>query len=360
MTERVLIASRKGLFSFRHRPDGWRLDDDPVFMGSPVTLAMRDPRDGALYAALNLGHFGPKLHRSRDEGRSWKEITMPALPKAQPPGEGPSVNQIWSLETDGSDQPGGIWAGTIPGGLFHTADGGESWTLNEVLWDLPERENWFGGGYDQPGIHTICVDPRDHHSLSVAVSTGGVWQSRDAGKSWALRTEGMRAAYMPPELAYGGVTQDVHRMAQCAGAPQSYWVQHHNGIFRSTDGLATWGEITPPNCSNFGFAVVVHPEQADTAWFVPAVKDEFRYPKDGKFVVTRTRDGGRSFEILDRGLPQEPSYDLVYRHGLDIDDSGDRLVMGSTTGGAWISENGGDEWTRLPARLPPINAVRFI
>lgn len=222
MRERVLIASRKGLFSFTRRLNGWQLDDDPAFMGSPVTLAIRDPRDGALYAALNLGHFGPKLHRSLDEGRSWKEITMPAFPKAQPAGEGPSVSQIWALETDGSDQPGGIWAGTIPGGLFYTADGGESWTLNEALWNLPERENWFGGGYDQPGIHTICVDPRDHRSLSVAVSTGGVWQSRDAGASWALRTEGMRAAYMPPELAYGGVTQDVHRMAQCASAPQSY------------------------------------------------------------------------------------------------------------------------------------------
>lgn len=137
-------------------------------------------------------------------------------------------------------------------------------------------------------------------------------------------------------------------------------MQHHNGIFRSADDLATWNEVTPPNCSNFGFAVVVHPGHAGTAWFVPAVKDEFRYPKDGKFVVTRTRDGGRSFEILDRGLPQEPSYELAYRHGLDIDDSGERLVMGSTTGGAWISENGGDEWTRLPARLPPVNAVRFV
>lgn len=360
MSDRLLVASRKGLFSFRRQSTGWRVDDNPAFLGNPVTFVMRDPRDHTLYAALNLGHFGPKLHRSDDEGKNWTEITMPAFPQAKNDPEAPSVVQIWALTTDGMDRAGGIWAGTIPGGLFYSSDRGEHWILNESLWNLPERERWFGGGYDQPGIHSICIDSRDHRHLSVAVSTGGVWRSRDAGKTWTLCTEGMRAAYMPPDLAYGGVTQDVHSMVQCAGAPDIYWVQHHNGIFVSKDSLATWDELTPPNCSTFGFAVAVHPDDADTAWFVPAVKDEFRYPKDGKFVVTRTRDGGRSFEVLDKGLPQEPSYDLVYRHGLDIDESGERLVMGSTTGGAWISENGGDEWRPLPVRLPPINAVRFI
>ena len=51
--------------------------------------------------------------------------------------------------------------------------------------------------------------------------------------------------------------------------------------------------------------------------------------------VTRTRDGGQSFDVLTDGLPQEHAYDLVYRHALDIDGSGDRLLMGSTTGNLW-------------------------
>jgi len=82
-------------------------------------------------------------------------------------------------------------------------------------------------------------------------------------------------------------------------------------------------------------------------------------PVDGAVVVARTRDGGRSFEVLRDGLPQRDAYDLVYRHGLAVDDSGDRLAMGSTTGNLWVSENGGEGWTQLSAHLPPIACLRF-
>ena len=73
----------------------------------------------------------------------------------------------------------------------------------------------------------------------------------------------------------------------------------------------------------------------------------------------RRRDGGRSFESLRNGLPQQHAYDLIYRHGLAIDSSGDRLAIGSTTGGLWISEDQGESWTALDARLPPVHAVTF-
>lgn len=112
--------------------------------------------------------------------------------------------------------------------------------------------------------------------------------------------------------------------------------------------------------SAFGFAVVVHPREPDTAWFVPEIKDEKRVPRDGRFVVTRTRDAGKSFETLSRGLPTEHAYDIVYRHAFAIDESGDRLAMGSTTGGLWVSENSGDAWMCVAQRLPPVYAVTFM
>ena len=93
---------------------------------------------------------------------------------------------------------------------------------------------------------------------------------------------------------------------------------------------------------------------------MPAVKDEYRYPTDGRMIVARTRDGGQSFEVQSKGLPQTHAYDLVYRHGLAIDETGEALAMASTSGGVWTSEDGGNSWAGLDARLPPAYAIAFV
>jgi photosystem II stability/assembly factor-like uncharacterized protein len=168
----------------------------------------------------------------------------------------------------------------------------------------------------------------------------------------------MVADYMPPGRQEDPIVQDPHRIVSCLRHPDALWTQHHSGIFRSVDGGRLWTRVTSARPSSFGFAVAAHPHDPDTAWFVPAVKDERRVPVDARLVVSRTRDGGASFELFDRGLPS-PSYDLVYRHALDVDASGNTLAMGSTTGALWLSEDGGESWRALSLHLPPIYAVRF-
>ena len=76
--------------------------------------------------------------------------------------------------------------------------------------------------------------------------------------------------------------------------------------------------------------------------------------------MTHTTDGGASFETLTEGLPQEHAYDLVYRHALDIDGSGERLVFGSTTGSVWVTEDAGQHWHTVSTHLPPVYVTRFV
>lgn len=355
MSDRALISTRKGLFVLRRSGKDWEIATTS-FMGAPVTMALHDARDSALYAALNHGHFGPKLHRSDDGGKTWSEIASPAFPADTP--DAPALKQIWTLAAGSKSQPGRLWAGGIPAGLFRSDDRGASWTLVRSLWDVPERTRWFGGGYDDAGIHSVLTDPRDPDRLIVAISCGGVWETRDDGKSWTVRCDGLIARYMPPEKQTDSAIQDPHRVQRCPAAPDVLWMQHHNGVFRSTDCGAHWSELKPA-VSNFGFAVAVHPKTPDTAWLVPASADETRIPKDGQVCVTRTDDGGKTWSALRGGLPQQNAYDLIYRHGLDVDSAGERLIMGSTTGNLWASDDGGRNWQAFGGHLPPIYAVSF-
>ncbi len=369
MSERILVATRKGLFTVERGSQGRWSVTRRDFLGDHLSLAVADRRSGALYAAFQHGHFGAKLSRSTDGGRSWHQCGKPQYPEKpadevdNDPMRGTpiawNVERIWSLEPGTAGEAGTLWLGTIPGGLFRSPDGGDHWELVRPLWDHPSRKQWFGGGADLPGLHSICVDPRDGRHVIVGVSCGGVWETRDAGASWVCRADGMVARYMPPDRQNDPNIQDPHRVVQCPAQPDHLWAQHHNGVWHTTNCARSWTEVRTVRPSTFGFAVAVHPRDPGTAWFVPAVKDEQRIPVDGRIVVARTRDGGRSFEELREGLPQSDAWDLTFRHGLDVDETGERLAFGSTTGSLWVSNDQGDRWQTVSEHLPPVDSVRF-
>ena len=149
MSDRILVGTRKGLFTVRRGPHRWSVEK-VEFLAVPVSLVLRDPRDGTLLAALKHGHFGVKMHRSADGGASWEEIATPVYPP-RPEGEPEEVDpfgrplpwkllEVWALAAGGAEQPGRVWCGTIPGGLFRSDDHGDSWELVRPLWDDDRRK----------------------------------------------------------------------------------------------------------------------------------------------------------------------------------------------------------------------------
>ena len=361
--KRILLGTRKGLITLGREAGSWRIRGCD-FEGVPCSYAMRDARDGRLHAALGHGHWGVKLHRSEDDGANWSEVAAPAYPEDaelalwQEPGKTKpaKLEQIWCLTPGGPEQPGRLWAGTLPGGLFRSDDGGDSWELVRGLWDMDTRMQWFGGGADVPGIHSVLVDPRDPAHVTIGVSCAGVLESRDDGASWSYRNRGMRAEFLPdPEADVG---QDPHVLSRCAADPDVIWQQNHCGIYRSTDDSASWTTISESGqLPHFGFAVLAHPERPKTAWVVPAVSDVQRTAIERKLVVCRSDDGGASWQEQRNGLPQEDSWDIVFRHALDGD--GELLAFGTTTGNVFVSENGGAEWNCAGRHFPPVYSVRL-
>src|SRR5688572_23109007 len=385
MSDRILIGSRKGTFIADKGAKGWQLRL-AGHGGTSVNFVAADPESGALWAALGFGHWGAKLSRSTDGGQTWADASQVKYPPGArylaPPDpdeeeSGPTrfttrdatLLKLWVLAFG----PGGrVYVGTIPGGLFVSEDGGESFELNRALWNHDSRggdlfsgegsgkTHWFGtpasDGEFAAGIHSIEVDPRDPNRILVAISTAGVLETTDGGKTWRGRNHGMTNDYLPDPNAEWG--HDAHAIQICKGSPEHVWQQNHCGVFCSSDGAATWKKVSQPEQGvHFGFPVTVDDKNGRTAWLVPAVSDQQRMAIGGGLFVARTTDGGESWQQLRRGLPQQNTYDVVYRHALS--SSGGAVAFGSTTGNLYVSEDGGDNWQTLANNLPPIYSVRF-
>lgn len=352
---RLLLGTRKGLLEFEQKGNRWELARES-FPTIPVSYAVVDPRVGTWWACLDHGHWGTKLHRSKDAGATWQEIPAPRYPDwaELKPGQAVTLSYLWLLTPGGADQPQRLYIGTEPGGLFVSDDGGDSFSLVESLWNHPSRQDWwFGGGRDHPGVCSIVVDPRDSQHILVGVSVGGVFETRDGGQTWEGRNNGLIAEYLPnPHSEYG---HDPHFIVASPGSPDVLWQQNHCGIFRSADGGRQWQKISQPP-AHFGFAIAA--EDAQTAWVVPAVSDEFRVAVDRALCVCRTDDGGQTWTAFRKGLPQQETYDVVFRHALDL--RGEMLAFGSTTGNLFVSQDRGESWQQVAAHLPPIYSVRFV
>ena len=387
MSDRILVGTRKGAFVVSKERHGWT----PHLAGHPgmgVNFLVRDPHGRTLWAALGLGHWGAKLSRSHDDGKTWADATQVKYPEgarylghavpSEDDTEMPGPTQVktatmlklWVLAFG---HPGSMYVGTIPGGLFESKDGGDTFSLNMPLWNHESRggdlfsgggsgvTHWFGtpaseGGEFAPGIHSVVVDPRDPNHVLVAVSTAGVLETRDGGQSWRSRNKGLVNDYQPDPKAEWG--HDPHFIEICPGQPDHFWQQSHFGVFYSSDGAANWKKVSSPAQGiHFGFPVAVDAEHGGTAWVVPGKTDMQRTAIDGGLFVARTVDGGESWEILRDGLPQKHAYDVILRHALA--NSGDLLAFGTTTGNLYISEDRGDSWATVANNLPPIYSVRF-
>lgn len=356
--QQLILGTRKGLLIFERRGKRWELVREG-HVGAQVTYAAIDPRNDRLYACLQHGHWGPKLHCSDDRGVTWRELPVPKYPEGTEykPGKPAVLNYQWCLAFGSAQQPGRIYLGTVPGGLFQSDDGGENFALVESLWNHPSRqEQWFGGGMNEPGIHSILVDPRDHNRVAVGVSVAGMFLTEDGGQTWHPRNRGLTAEFLPnPDIEVG---HDPHLVVQCESQPDVLWQQNHCGIFMTRDGGANWKSVSKKGeTAHFGFAVAVDPEDGNRAWVVPAESDEVRVAVKRKLCVCRTEDGGETWSELGEGLPQKDCYDFVFRHSLDLSD--ETLAMGTVGGSLHVSADEGNSWETLSTQLPPIYSLRF-
>jgi BNR-Asp box repeat len=253
----VLVGTVKGLFALSSGPDrqDWQ-QTGPWFKGEEIYAAALDTRrqPARLLVGATSSHWGPSVYRSDDLGASWSEPEPNTL--AFPDATGAAVRRVWQLQPAGDAQADVVYAGVEPAALFRSADGGASFQLDQALWDHEHRPQWEPGGGGLC-LHTIIPDPDGSGRLGVAISAAGFYRTID-GSAWEAANSGIRAPFLPePTPEFG---QCVHKVDRHPSTPDTLFLQHHWGVYRSDDFGGSWEEIGADSLpSTFGFPVVVDP-----------------------------------------------------------------------------------------------------
>jgi hypothetical protein len=377
----VMIGTAKGgfIFSSDSSRKKWQASDI-LFKSWRVMHLQRDPRDGRLHAAASHFVYGPTTHYSDDEGKTWTQSKqVPTLPRPSRSGRPASspeeldfehdgvvktadvpekLLKVWKIVPGRESEPGVLYAGAQPASLFVSQDRGETWTLNESLYDHPHRGKWNPGAGGLT-LHTILPDPSNPQRMYVAVSAGGCYRTDDGGKTWAPFNKNTRVDFGGIQFPEYG--QCVHKVAMHPDHPEVLYQQNHCGIYRSDNAGADWVDIGEGKLpTRFGFPMVVHPNEPRTIYVVPEESDEYHMSVGGEFAVWRSRDAGENWEKLTKGLPKQARL-VVLRDALaadSLDEAG--LYAGTNTGQLFYSRDAGDSWELLADYLPPILSVEAV
>ncbi|GHD26531.1 WD40/YVTN/BNR-like repeat-containing protein [Nocardiopsis kunsanensis] len=361
---RLLVGTRKGAFvltSDTARKD-WRIEG-PFFGGWEVYHMVGSPADpDRLYAAPSMDWFGQVVQRSDDGGRTWEPVgnkfeyagqvgTHPWYDGTPRPWE---FTRVWHFEPS-PDDPDTVYAGVQDAALFRTTDGGQSWQEMDGLRTHATASGWNPGAGGLC-LHTLLLDPRGNGRMFAGISAAGVFRSEDGGQSWTAANRGLLTDGIPDPDAEAG--HCVHNLAMHPSRPDVLFMQKHWDVMRSDDGAEHWTEISGNLPTDFGFPIAVHPHEPETVYVVPITSDSLHYPPEGRLRVYRSRTGGREWEPLTDGLPQQDCYVNVLRDAMAVDTFDECGVYFGTTGGqVHVSSDSGDSWTTAAHTLPSVLSV---
>ncbi len=211
---KLLVGTKKAGFVYTsdEKRQKWEISE-PILPGWSFFHMSADTRDSKprLYAAANHWAWGPSVAKSEDLGKTLGLPERRARLSARhegvqreqadaPPGvpgdwdNTPAgvIGNIWNVQAGHASEPGVVYAGTQPAGLFRSEDWGRSWQPIEGINRHENRKFWNGTGGGDSCIHSIHVHPDDPKRIFLAVGAGGCYESKDNGETWELFSQNAR------------------------------------------------------------------------------------------------------------------------------------------------------------------------
>jgi photosystem II stability/assembly factor-like uncharacterized protein len=334
-TRELVVATADGVATLQRQSAGEWVLTNRALAGQPVNAVLREPRDGAFFAALQQGG----VYASFDGGQTW-----------QARASGIAHNDVFTLASVERDGQIVLYAGTEPAHLYQSTDYGESWEEVTSLQDTPSSPNWkFPAPPHYAHVKDVVFDPRDPNHMYVGVETGALLESDDAGRTWREH-EGYCS---PKAWNY----KDIHHIMLRPSKPDEIYLATGEGLVYSPDHGETW-EFLHDNQSRISYplGVMLSPHDEPLIFLVGARwhPGNWRTRPDADGGIVRSRDGGRTWEELKRGLPDHlyGDYEALC---MNVYDGGYTLYVGSTDGDVYASDDDGDTWTRIAERIGPVS-----
>ncbi len=353
----VWVGTRKGAFAFRSKDRKKWQAHGPYFGGEEVHHVAQDRRKPErFYAVAGNAWFGSHLHASSDGGKTWglseKGLTLEGV--KLPETKESTLKRMWHVAPGAADEPGVVYLGAEPGALFRSGDDGANWELVKGLTLHASRKTTWTAGAGGMMVHSIQALGKGR--MIVGISAAGAFLTIDDGKTWTPYNAGVLTDFQPEKFPETG--QCVHKLLAHPRDPEALYQQNHCGVYRTKLGNKKWADVSKGLPSRFGFCLAVPAAEKQTMFTVPIVSPNARHVPDGKLIVGRSRDGGKTWEMMCKGLPQKNAYVLVLREAMASDDRGDAGVyFGTSSGTLFHTRNGGDSWHVLAEHLPPIYSV---
>jgi photosystem II stability/assembly factor-like uncharacterized protein len=306
-----------------------------VLEGKHVSALMKPPGDRGIFASIH----GGGIWHSTDEGETWS-----------PRDKGVTINHVYSLGYN--DTPDGmvLYCGTEPVSLFSSTDNGASWTELPAISKVPGHETWrFPPPPHLAHTKSYLFDKRDPNSFYVGIEQGALLLTKDGGKSWRELDSFWRATDVWPK--------DIHRVVRNPKDPENLFMATGNGLFVTKDGGETWTELTTMQFRiGYPDQVMFSPANDGVIFMSGAERDPSTWRKshEAHGTVLRSRDGGKSWEDANAGLPNTGRANIE-AFNATVWPGGYLLLVGNTDGEVYSSENGGNSWTQVVQGLRPVS-----